>query len=78
MTASAQLSLADRVNALASAITVTNCTSCRDNIRALARKWISESGVQCWCGGEVGFRVPGDQAQLGCLENVMHNWRAAP
>jgi hypothetical protein len=32
---------------------------------------------RCWCGGEVGPRVPGDELGLGCLANIMHDWRAA-
>lgn len=31
----------------------------------------------CWCGGEVGARVPGDHLGLGCLANITHNWLAA-
>jgi len=31
----------------------------------------------CWCGGEVGSRVPGDHLGLGCLLDITHNWNAA-
>jgi hypothetical protein len=31
-------------------------------------------GVHCWCGGEVGARVPGDHLGLGCLANITHRW----
>lgn len=31
--------------------------------------------VECWCGGEVGKRTPGDGDGLGCLENIHHYWR---
>lgn len=27
------------------------------------------------CSGEVGPREPGDENGLGCLENIMHDWR---
>ena len=30
----------------------------------------------CWCGGEVGPRIPGDEQGMGCQANIMHNWRA--
>ena len=30
---------------------------------------------RCWCGGEVGPRVPGDARGLGCLEDLHHDWR---
>lgn len=33
-------------------------------------------GLMCWCGGDVGRRVPGDRDGLGCLENINHNWKA--
>lgn len=32
---------------------------------------------RCWCGSEVGARIPGDHLGLGCLANVTHNWTAA-
>jgi hypothetical protein len=30
---------------------------------------------RCWCGGEVGPRVPGDAEGIGCLTNIHHLWR---
>lgn len=30
--------------------------------------------TRCWCGGQVGLRVPGDENGLGCLESVFHTW----
>jgi hypothetical protein len=30
--------------------------------------------MECWCGGEVGPREPGDANGLGCLENIYHVW----
>lgn len=32
------------------------------------------SSERCWCGGDVGPRVPGDADGDGCLEDVTHNW----
>lgn len=29
---------------------------------------------RCWCGGEVGFRIPADEQGLGCLENIYHDY----
>lgn len=34
------------------------------------------TGPRCWCGGEVGPRVPGDASGLGCLENINHDYAA--
>lgn len=31
--------------------------------------------ARCWCSGKVGFRDPGDEQGLGCLENIHHAWR---
>jgi hypothetical protein len=30
---------------------------------------------KCWCGGDIGNRVPGDEKGLGCLENIYHEWK---
>jgi hypothetical protein len=40
-----------------------------EDLRLLVANWT------CWCGGQVGPRVPGDHDGLGCLENITHNWR---
>jgi hypothetical protein len=29
---------------------------------------------KCWCGGDVGNRIPGDEKGLGCLKNIYHEW----
>lgn len=31
----------------------------------------------CWCGGAVGARTPGDHLGIGCLSDITHNWSAA-
>jgi hypothetical protein len=33
------------------------------------------TGHTCWCGGQVGHRVPGDRDGLGCLEDIHHDWK---
>lgn len=42
--------------------------------RAEARVTRLNNPARCWCGGEVGPRIPGDSRGLGCLENVMHEY----
>lgn len=32
------------------------------------------AGARCWCGGEVGPRVPGDDDGLGCFDDIHHDW----
>lgn len=35
---------------------------------------VAQAYLSCWCGGDVGPRVPGDADGLGCLEDVRHVW----
>lgn len=42
-------------------------------------QWRIESVTEvpeCWCGGPVGPREPGDEDGLGCLEHLEHIWDA--
>lgn len=29
---------------------------------------------KCWCGGDVGPRIPGDAWGFGCLSDITHRW----
>lgn len=37
-----------------------------------ASQRVQATAETCWCGGEVGPRVPGDARGLGCVEDINH------
>lgn len=47
--------------------------SCRCTVTWTGSR-ISHCRSCCWCGGQVGARVPGDFRGVGCLDNISHNW----
>lgn len=48
------------------------------NDTPLMRRLKEIARYQCWCGGDVGKREPGDALGLGCLEDITHYWHPYP